>query len=383
MKKITALLLILIISVFTLTGCWSYKEIESLIIVSGAAIDKSDDGKKYHLTIETINLSGEAKSSQPKSTLFEADGYTIYDAARNAKKMATTKFYWSNCQVIILSQAVASEGIISALDLFVRTPEPRNTIEVLVSRDKTAREILTNKGIINPIVSFEIDKIIETDAQFLSTASYIDLNNIFNTLNSGGKSLVLPVVQSVLNDKSLTNVVNGDSVFMEDKLIGFLTAEETKYSIFVKNKVKGGVLQGQIDGAENRYALDILKSNTKITHEYKNGILKMRIDIKTDTGIYELATENNFLHENGIKLLEDDAKNNLGENVKNVIERVQKDYGTDIFGFGESINKSDRKLWKMLEDNWNDEFKNLQVEVNVKVNIKNTSFLKSPIKVGE
>ncbi len=383
MKKTIAICFIITFSI-VLGGCWNYTEIESLIIVAGAAVDRSTDGKQYHVTIETIDLSGGGKEAQAKSALYEADGKTILDAVRNAKRIATTKFYWSNCQIIVLSEQIARAGLIPILDVFTRDNEPRGTMEVLVAKEASAKEILAQKGISSPIISFDIDKILETDHEFLSSTSYILLHNIFNTLAGSGRSLTLPTVQNVSNNQSKTPMVSGDAVFQKDKLVGFLTGDETKYSLFVKDEVKGGLITGEIeqDGL-HPYSLEILSSHTDISHQFKDGVLTMKVKMKTNTALLLLSSEVDFIQYGARDTLVQNAQTMVEENVHGVIAMVQSKFDSDIFGFGEHISKSDPKLWKHLKNNWNETFKALQVEVVSDINIANSVFLKTPYKVGE
>ena len=55
MNKYISLILILICCLL-LTGCWSYREINSLYIVAGIAIDKVAGTDKYNITTEFINI---------------------------------------------------------------------------------------------------------------------------------------------------------------------------------------------------------------------------------------------------------------------------------------------------------------------------------------
>src|SRR4051794_23013200 len=119
MTRIIRLLKVIPLSIciIMLTGCWNYKEIDKLAIVAGAAIDKEDD--QFLLTAEVVKTKGE-KDSKPESLKIEGRGKTIFDATRNINKVSGKRLYWSHAKVIIISQEVAREGIIPAIDLFNR-----------------------------------------------------------------------------------------------------------------------------------------------------------------------------------------------------------------------------------------------------------------------
>ena len=59
MKKI-----ILIIALFLLTGCYDYKEINNLGIISAIGIDYQDD--EYNVTLEVLNDQADKDSNKIK-----------------------------------------------------------------------------------------------------------------------------------------------------------------------------------------------------------------------------------------------------------------------------------------------------------------------------
>jgi spore germination protein KC len=44
-----------------------------------------------------------------------------------------------------------------------------------------------------------------------------------------------------------------------------------------------------------------------------------------------------------------------------LLDKVQHEMKTDIFGFGESIHRAYPEVWDKLKDNWDEEFASLQV----------------------
>ena len=55
MNKFLSILLI-IISCFIFTGCWSYREINSLYIIAGIGIDKVPNSEQFNITAELVNI---------------------------------------------------------------------------------------------------------------------------------------------------------------------------------------------------------------------------------------------------------------------------------------------------------------------------------------
>jgi spore germination protein KC len=44
----------------------------------------------------------------------------------------------------------------------------------------------------------------------------------------------------------------------------------------------------------------------------------------------------------------------------------------DIFGFGEAFHRKYKKEWKAIKHNWNEEFKNAEISLEVEAHLRNT-----------
>ena len=367
-----------------MTGCSNYRELETMAIVAGMAFDKGHSGSAYHLTFETLNESqgGGAQGPSVKPQIIESDGNTIFDAARNAIMRSDKKMYYGDCRSVIISNELAREGIAPILDWLARDSEPRMTINLFISKENTAKEVIEQKSLNNPITSYAISKISENNPKFLSKAPYIQLYQATNMLGGEGISLVLPALNTVNNQNEKTSELSGTAVFKKDKLLGYLGSDESKYLVFIKNKVSGGLLLINMESAAPDISLEILDNKTKITPILKGTSIEMKIDIKTKVGLAEMETLADFNNENGMKELEKKASKTIETNIKQLIEKVQSEYASDIFGFGTAVYKDDPKNWNKIKPQWDELFQSLKISVSAKVEIKNSAQVKTKTKVG-
>lgn len=376
-KKIILLVLISLL-IFPLEGCWNYRGLDDMTIVVGIAIDKDPLNGNYLISYETIDQTSPSKEKGLSAKIIEADGKTLFDAARNAKMRSNNKLYFGHLQIVIISQEIArSEGIGDMIDWFLRDGECRETICFAISQEKTAREIFSVEGESRTVVSTNLHKILDFDNKITSSTLHVKLYEIFSTLKAEGKSLVLPAIHNVKNDGEPTAEVNGLAVFKDKKLVGYLTPDESKCYLFIENKIKGGVLTltSAGDGRSNG-TLEIYKSKTKRSFKYTAGRVKFLI--QTDTTVYlnEFMGSIDALDERKITALEKSAQAELKYKILAMIQRVQTDYGSDIFGFGSMIYKKDNRLWKRLKDTWEEQFQSLEVEVETNIHIVNTASIK-------
>lgn len=382
-KRVFFLIILLVINAAMLTGCWNYSEVDKFSIVAGVAVDKSEEGK-YMLTIEIVDLHEGGRDAKIKSKLLETYGDTVFDAVRNAIKITAQKLYWGHAEIVILSREAAREGIVEIIDWLDRDAEPRLTIDILVSKEKTAKEILDSQSITTEIRSFEINKMLDTQRS-LSKTFKVEVYEFIKALSDEGVSAVLPCVHLTENVGKKTSELSGTAVFKEDKLVGFLDDDETKYLRFITDKIKGGllVLKEKPESGHANMTLEIFENKTKVKPAYANGKVSINIEIKTETALDEHGAKENFIDENRSLVLERDAEELLRVNIKNLIRKVQKDFNADIFGFGSTVRADMPPLWKEIGPDWDKIYKDLDVYVNATVEVQNSGLLSKPVKVGD
>lgn len=379
------LLFILILSfMILLSGCWNYREIDRLAIVSGLAIDKNHINNKFMLTAEIVDLLGSLTEGNVKAKRIEAEGETVVDAVRNMIKVSGKRLYWSHTKVIIVSEDVAKEGIKPIIDFISRNNEPRLTINMFISRKKTAKELLNQQSVTTNIRAFEMEYMLMGNNS-LSKSMKVDTSELVDIMSGKGISSYLPAIDITLNDEKKTATLSGLAVFKKDKLIGFLNEEDTKYFLFLKNKIKGGLLVIPMNDekSNDKVTLEIFKNKTKIKPIYTKEKLLMKVDINTEFSIKEEDTNINYMSKENRSILKKETEVYLQKNIEKVIKKVQEDFDSDIFGFGRIVMIDMPSLWKNIEKDWNKIFKTLEVEINAKVNIKDGGLVSKPVQVGD
>lgn len=377
MRKKSGLAALCLSLLFLLCGCWNYRGLNEINIVSGMAMDMDPVSGEFTVVFETVDLIN-VKSAGPKSKLVESTGKTIFDAARNAKRRLEKKLYFGNSQILIVSEELARSGHLEhIIDWYLRDSELRETSHVVISQEKTAAELLRVKGINNPIISYEIENMIMDDNVTTSSTNSNVLYQIYDTLHTEGLSLTLPVLHITSNNQELTSETNGVAVFKDKSMLGYLTPDESKYFLFVINKVKGGILTlPSTDGKKDDVSLEISENKTKQTFSVEDGKLKFVVDTETRVYLDEIAEEFDAVDEEAVASLEAAAGAKLKQEMESVIKRVQAEYGSDIFGFGNTIRQKNNKLWSSVSGYWDALFPTLEVTVNAKVNIANTAYIK-------
>lgn len=383
-SKIFLMLCIVLSIGICLCGCWNYTDIEKFAIVSGFAIDKNEQGDKYVVTVEVVNFEMSGKEAKQTSNYVESEGRTIFDAIRNVINLTGKKLYWAHARILIINQDMAKEGITPILDFISRDPEMRESMYVLVSIEKTAKEVLKQEMLISQTSSANIEYMV-TGQKKLGKAPQMQVYKIVALLGEKGVSFSLPVIGLEQNSGKRTSVLLGTAIFKSDKLVGYLDSEETKYFLFAINKINKGILALKEDASNkvDDITLEIFKSKTKTKSLYIDNKLKINLDIKTEVAIGEVGTTTDYINEKNRKKLKKDADKFLKTSVENVIKKVQKEFDSDIFGFGMFIREDHPSIWKIVERDWDKLFKELDVTVDVDISLKNSGLLSKTLKKGD
>lgn len=354
-------------------GCWNYREIEKNSIVAGIAIDKGTNEYKYHLTYEVLSFNN-GKENRVEPILLESDGDSVFDAIRRAVTMTDKKLYFSNCNVIIVSKELATEGITQITDFFIRDAEPRITLTFTVSDEDTAAKILNAKMKSKEPVSFKIRGMLEQSQDVFGHVLPVPLFEMYNILSSNSQALTLPSIRVVEVGEDQEPQLVTNVVFRQDKMVGNMPEDENLYYMILRGQMKSGILQTVVPGKEN-ISLEILKSSVKMKPVISGSDVTMKIQIKMIAGIGEESSEQDkYKVENGqMKEIEEAASKTVKEGAEKLIHDMQKNYNADVVGFGTIINQDEYEYWKKNSQNWDRIFPNVKCEIEADVKIESSA----------
>lgn len=380
-RKIAFLSLIIICTSF-LTGCWNYRELEKLAIVSAVAIDK--DGKdKVLATVEIVNVQQEKQQSLNEPVYIQAVGETYFDAIRSMVAIQGKKLYWSHAKAVIVSEEIAKEGIVDVLDFLNRDAEVRSDMWVLISKERNARDIFKSKPIFEKVIGFEIDDTMRSQ-QSVSKYPATELYDFLDNVGSEESSTILPVIQLLEVRGILATYISGAAIIKKDKLLGYLTENDTRSLLWVQDKLRGGVYPVEKAGnTDTNVSLEISRSRTKVKPELIDGTLTMKVEVITDVNIGEIMGKEDFINGKNRALLKKDGEAQIKRDIEGLIKKAQKEYKCDFLGFGKKIKASLPGVWKSIEKDWDKVFQDINTDVQVTIRIKGSATTIKPIKVGK
>ena len=141
-------MIVLVLIVTLMSGCWNRRELDDLAIVIGISFDKGDLPGQVETTSQIVIPSVLKSSAGSMSTgsgggggqkafwNLKGVGNSVFETLRGDTKISNRKLYIADNQVQIFSMDLAKEGIRKYLDFFLRDPEGRMSELVLISRGR-------------------------------------------------------------------------------------------------------------------------------------------------------------------------------------------------------------------------------------------------------
>ncbi len=377
--KLLAIILVLTMVLF-FSGCWNRRELDDLGIIGAVAFDSTEE--KVKLIFEIIKPQQKKSDSERGSQeiiYVESTGDTFFDAIRNATLKFDRKLFWPHTKVYIFSEAFARKGLATEyIDYFQRDHETRMNVYLVVARNNPVSEIIGISGGIEKIPSDYLEGLLKAQ-KANSKAVAVRLRDFLRIYYDEGIQPVMGVVQAIQKVKTGVNSENGgtkyeikdegSAVFLEGKMIGFLDGIETRALNFVTGEVKSGIIVSDAPEGDGVTSIEIIRadSNNEVFIEGDQVRIKVKVNIEGMLG-EEWAN----IDVSNPEILEKIAlanSNVLKSQIEDVIEKVQKEYRADVFGFGRIVRKKSLVEWERMKDNWEDILSTAEVTVEVKTEI--------------
>lgn len=386
MKKALCLALLLGL-LFGMSGCWDYRSLDELTIVSGIAIDlNAENPLLFDVAFEIVDTLLPQEQGQVGSKLIHTSGKTIFEAISNATAQLYTDMYFGNTELVLVSEAVARErGLSRIVDSFMRDFASRDDVLIAIARGVDAHEIIKPSEEGGYIVSHSINRSLKLGEYTTQSARPYRLYQVYSFLTLEADDFALPALSLVQQGQGLpAAAIDGLAVFDADKLVGFLEQDRLVPFLFLCETLKGGTYVFYTAGNEGALAdvtLEIYKSTPFLAVDVSGEGLTLCAQVRVKACIVEVSPEIEDLTREGIRGLEEEAAESLSMEIHELIHHVQQQ-GIDVFGFQDALYRRDISLWENYKDNWTDWFRNAAVELACDVSIEsigmNQTFERQP-----
>lgn len=303
MKKI----IILVGIILLLSGCYDYKELNDMSIISAIGIDYVDN--EYQVSFEVTESSKDGSSTEIQTKLVTGSHSNISDAFNEAMNKTDKEVYLEHVELLVVSKSLAEYGLNDCLDYIIRDTKINNNYFVVVSDNP--KEILTSHEENKSMSQIMVDIVSYTQGN----TNIDDLDILVSKYITGKEDIALPYI--TLNDKMIE--YNKIAYFNEDKMVGEI--DYKMYSFLV------------LDTKDILFTCNgntIKAYDKKISLEVKNN--KIVINIKVNGQVNEISKDINLKDADSYskleKVMNEQIKKESIEFIDTIIDR-----DSDLLGF--------------------------------------------------
>lgn len=339
MKKFVLIIITLFILLIS-SGCYNYKEINDMAIVSSIGIDKDNKNDKYIVSAQIMNSKESENSEDSQITVYTKEGDTVHEALRNITLKSPRKLYGNHLSKIVLSEEVAKEGIDNILDTFNRVTEVRNEFIITIVKEDKASDVLkvltTTESIPAEYVKLSLKIADETSGLTYATK----LDEFISLYLKKGIDPVVPLLKidkkekkgTTINNITTTNpiskiVIEDLAVTNKGKLETYLKNEEVIGYNFLRNQIQKMIIPVKCDDENNYASISILKNKTKSSAEKKDNKYIINFNINSEAIITEYNCRKDLTDEKVIKELEKDTEKKIKRYIKKSLNKQKETKG--------------------------------------------------------
>ncbi|MDF2937503.1 MAG: germination protein Ger(x)C family [Paenibacillaceae bacterium] len=384
------MVILLTLSSLLLGGCWDRTELNELAITSAAALDVNKNGL-WVLSFQVIlpsSISAAAGTAggptgQVPVVVYSTEGETIKGAVSESYMEAPRKLYFGHNSILVIGEEAAKKGFSQMVDLYLRNSDSRETVSILIASGD-GRSILEQLLSSEPIPGIGLERILEKQERYLSKIPNVRMYDLIKKQLSPAHSILIPEV-IISGGKEVTGIdqlkqttvpsklrLGRAAIIKETKLVGWMSDNEALGVSFLSDQVHSSTIPFSSD-PEKAEAKDstfvVSNSKTKISVKQSEGKYNVTAEIKINGWLNETGSASNLLKPETIRKMEESVQ----AEVVNMCKRAwaaSKKANADVAGISERIYRKFPKEWKQMEQDQEDVFKKINLQINAEVKMK-------------
>ncbi|MEH7515184.1 Ger(x)C family spore germination C-terminal domain-containing protein, partial [Gottfriedia acidiceleris] len=158
----------------------------------------------------------------------------------------------------------------------------------------------------------------------------------------------------------------------KNKMIGTINTQEVEGINWITAQGKGGAVKAYKKKSDGPTWFQIESMKSKITPHINGDKITFDVKIESEGRIAEYWNPKlrPLFEEKNVKKVESATKEEVTKIVVNVTNRLQKEFKTDVAGFGNEVRIQYPKKWKKMSKNWDELFSKAKINYDVNITIR-------------
>ncbi|MDF2500562.1 MAG: germination protein Ger(x)C family [Anaerosporomusa subterranea] len=407
MLRIVMVVSLLVVSLLS-GGCVNGRETDEVTYVVAIGLDKGT-GKNIRATYVVVSTGtmggggkeGEAGGKQTELVTIEAAN--LGEARNLLNSVESRSINLSHVKGFIVGEDLARQGLADIMSVVMRFREFRGTMYIGVVNNGTAEEFLSKNS---PKVEKLPSKYFESMIATADESSYylpVQMHEFYRRLktNNGSPTAMLVGVnpqtgrgqpQGIVEEgdkakeytagmmpregESNPAEIMGTALFVDDKMVGTLTNQETRMVAILRGKFGRGFMVVADPMAQEKNANVYLRLGRlpRIKCEFQDGIPKINADILLEAEISALPSGVNYEAPEYSGMLESQVSRVIEEEMSNMLRKTQE-LGSDAVGFGRYARSQFTLYDEFAQLDFKKLYQKAEITLSVKTIIRRTGLL--------
>ncbi|KHE67569.1 spore gernimation protein [Halobacillus sp. BBL2006] len=356
------------------SGCIPKNYIEQLGIITAVGYDLLDN-QKIRGTLVLFQFDPTTSNT---SQVVTSEANTSKGIRLQAHRKTSHKLVSGQVRVALFQKELAAKGLTRYMDTLSRDAKVSD-MSLLAVTDVPSANLLQSKSSEDaPNTGEYLHRLIEKSIkhEMITDASLTVFQQDYFSI---GADPVLPLL-TLEDDKG---VINGLSLFQDDRYVGRLPADDIIYLMMLRNEMKHGEFQIELpqDSLDDHLKKGSIKNPNESslyvslyqmgsnlsTKPTKGDPSSYSVNIKIEARLLEITKEVDLKSKKTIETLEKEVEKQIEDNLNRVMGEL-KEAQVDPAGLGKKYNTITREN-RLTRDSWRDQIPNYDVKFNVKLKI--------------
>lgn len=365
------------------SGCWDRIEIEQRAIIVSITVDLTDAAqdtgqrnskspfcdeqpKILKVIFGMINPS-KLQSGEYAYLLRTVEGSNIPDAIERLGEETSRNPFFGQTRFLILSEKlVKNEKVFrEVLDEFERRTQINETMQVAVIKGDIEKLAKVEPMLENTLAAYIVG--ILHNSRILSNTVSMSLYELLAMLRNNDGNGVIPVLE-IKGSQSQDISANELALIKDYKFLEYLDTKYVKTYKILNNNFQSGRKLIEYKGTLMSYY--IYSADKRIWLEEDGDRLKYKVRIELEGDIEEYEFNKNLFDSETLKDISEIINKTVKLELEETTNYFQQQIGHDYLKFGDYTRKYHNSVYKRYKDNWDEAFKNAEIEYQVTAYIR-------------
>jgi len=170
--------------------------------------------------------------------------------------------------------------------------------------------------------------------------------------------------------------LSGGAVLKDYKLIGWIGEKENRAIAMVRNKVKSEIIDIPYNGKVVSYIITDTSCKKHVSEMGEKIKVDLNIFVEGYIQQYPNNDKEDVFNPQIIEQVQEKVSETIKKEIEDSVNKLQKKYNADAIGMAEYIYKFKPDLWEKVNEDWDEVFPNLDINVIVDTKIRRSGLIR-------